>query len=41
MNFRKNIDYSETYAAVDTVIVDQMTQMELYYEIGKVVYMEK
>ncbi len=37
MNFRKNIDYSEMYAALDTVMADRMTQMELYCAIGKAV----
>ncbi len=37
MNIRKNIDYSEMYAALDTVMADRMTQMELYCAIGKAV----
>ncbi len=37
MNFRKNIDYSEMYAALDTVRADRLTQMELYCAIGKAV----
>lgn len=37
MNVRKNIDYSEMYEAMDTLMTQQLLQMELYYEIGKVV----
>ncbi len=37
MNIRKNIDYSQMYAALDTVMADRMTQMELYCAIGKAV----
>ena len=37
MNIRKNIDYSEMYAALDHLMAQQLPQMELYCEIGKAV----
>ena len=37
MNIRKNIDYSEMYAALDQTMAVRMSQMELYCEIGKAV----
>lgn len=37
MNIRKNIDYSEMYAALDAAMVAELSQMELYCEIGKAV----
>lgn len=37
MNIRKNIDYSEMYAQLDNAMVADMSQMELYCEIGKIV----
>lgn len=37
MNIRKNIDYSEMYEALDTLMIQQLPQMELYCEIGKAV----
>lgn len=37
MNIRKNIDYSELYAALDAVMAKELLQMELYCEIGKAV----
>lgn len=37
MNIRKNIDYSEMYAALDTAMAAERQQMELYCEIGKAV----
>ncbi len=37
MNIRKNIDYSEMYAALDYLMAQQLPQMELYCEIGKAV----
>ncbi len=37
MNIRKNIDYSQMYAALDTVMADRMPQMEVYCAIGKAV----
>ena len=37
MNIRKNIDYSEMYEALDMLMTQQISQMELYCEIGKAV----
>ncbi len=37
MNIRKPIDYSVMYAALDTLMIMSLPQMELYYEIGKLV----
>ena len=37
MNIRKNVDYSEMYAALDQTMAVRMLQMELYCEIGKAV----
>jgi len=37
MNIRKNIDYSEMYAALDQTMAVRMSQMELHCEIGKAV----
>ncbi len=37
MNIRKNIDYSEMYAQLDNAMAADMSQMELYCEIGKIV----
>lgn len=37
MNVRKNIDYTDMYAALDKAIAVQRSQMELYYEIGKAI----
>ena len=37
MNIRKNIDYSEMYEALDNLMSQQLSQMELYCEIGKAV----
>ena len=37
MNIRKNIDYSEMYAALDAAMVAGMEQMELYTRIGRAV----
>ena len=37
MNIRKNIDYTEMYEALDELMTRQLSQMELYCEIGKVV----
>ena len=37
MNIRKNIDYSEMYEALDSLMAQQLPQMELYCEIGKAV----
>ena len=37
MNIRKNIDYSEMYAAIDDVMEKNISQMELYCSIGQTV----
>ena len=37
MNIRKNIDYSEMYDAIDSLMEKELPQMELYCEIGKAV----
>ena len=37
MNIRKNIDYSEMYAELDTLMAKELPQMELYCGIGKAV----
>lgn len=37
MNIRKNIDYTDMYATLDTAMEKDFSQMELYYEIGKAV----
>lgn len=37
MNIRKNVDYSDMYAALERVMAADMPQMELYCEIGKAV----
>ena len=37
MNIRKNIDYTEMYETLDNLMAQQLPQMELYCEIGKVV----
>lgn len=37
MNIRKNIDYSEMYCAIKEAMEQNMSQMELYCEIGKAV----
>ncbi len=37
MNIRKSIDYSATYAALDKLMVEDLPQMELYREIGKLI----
>ena len=37
MNIRKNIDYSEMYEVLDGLMAQQLSQMELYCEIGKAV----
>ena len=37
MNIRKNIDYTEMYEALDELMSQQLSQMELYWEIGKAV----
>lgn len=37
MNIRKNVDYSDMYAALERIMAADMPQMELYCEIGKAV----
>ena len=37
MNIRKNIDYSGMYAAIDDVMEQNLSQMELYCSIGQAV----
>ena len=37
MNIRKPTDYSTMFAALDAAVAAQLTQMELYREIGRVV----
>lgn len=37
MNIRKVTDYSEMHAAIDKAMAQEMSQMELYCEIGKAV----
>lgn len=37
MNVRKSVDYSVMFAALDTLIAAELTQMKLYFEIGRVV----
>ena len=41
MNIRKNVDYSEMYAALDQIMAVQMLQMEVYCEIGKAVCQQR
>ncbi len=37
MNIRKNIDYTDMYAALDSAMEKNLSQVELYYEIGRAV----
>lgn len=37
MNVRKNIDYNAMFSALDVLMATDMPQMELYYEIGRLV----
>lgn len=37
MNIRKNIDYSEMYAGIDQAIAADLSQMELYLALGRLV----
>lgn len=37
MNIRKNIDYTEMYAAIDTAMAAEVERMELYIRIGQAV----
>lgn len=34
MNIRKNVDYTDMYAALDSAMEKNLSQVELYYEIG-------
>ena len=37
MNVRKNIDYSDMFAALDALMATNLPQMEIYHEIGRLV----
>lgn len=37
MNVRKNVDYSDTFAALDSLMAANLPQMVLYCEIGQLV----
>ena len=37
MNIRKNIDYSDFYAEINKAIIADLSQMELYLELGRLV----
>ena len=37
MNIKKNVDYSAMFSTLDVLMATDLTQMELYYEIGRVV----
>lgn len=37
VNVRKNIDYSAMFAGLDTLVGEKLPQMEMYYEIGRLV----
>ena len=37
MNIRKNIDYTAMYVALDSAMEKNLSQVELYYEIGRAV----
>lgn len=37
MNARKNIDYSAMFAALDTLMAENLPQMKLYCEIGRLI----
>lgn len=37
MNIRKNIDYTDMYAALDSAIEKNLSQVELYFEIGRAI----
>ena len=37
MNVRKNIDYSDMFAALDTLMAANLPQVEMYHEIGRLV----
>ena len=37
MNIRKSTDYSAMYAVLDRLMVEELPQVELYFEIGRVI----
>lgn len=37
MNIRKNMDYTDMYEALDSAMEKKLSQVELYYEIGRAV----
>ena len=37
MNIRKNVDYTDMYAGLDSAMEKNLSQVELYFEIGKAV----
>lgn len=37
MNVRKPVDYNTMFSALDALIAAELPQMELYYEISKLV----
>ena len=37
MNIKKNVDYSAMFSALDVLMATDLPQLELYYEIGRVV----
>lgn len=37
MNIRKSTDYSAMYAVLDRLMVEELPQVELYFEIGRAV----
>ena len=37
MNIKKNIDYSAMFSALDVLMTTDLPQLELYYEIGRMV----
>ena len=39
MNVRKDVDYSGLFADIDSIMEEEMTQKELYYEIGRLIAM--
>ena len=41
MNIRKNVDYTELFAALCAAVDGQLSQMELYCEIGRIVNVRK
>ena len=37
MNTRTSIDYSSMYVALDRLMVEELPQVELYFEIGRAI----